>query len=176
MFTVRSQTQNQQGENLQDSLKIGHRTENRGRPSTHTQIAIVRTPAPPSARTAGQQQAVKALLNTPNNGLTIADPSQGSVSFPGVFDYAKGRECAQTQISIANTKSVETWKFTVRQGVGKDYQEGDRLSLMGKLLVILAIDAEYVIHGSLIVCEGISISAGLFLDPPVTLTYDAATS
>lgn len=177
-YTVHTKTTGSQGQDLKDSLNIGRRTENLGRPSTHTRIDIIRpNPNAPQPQPPSSQVARRALLNSPNNGTATDDPEEGSVSFPGVFDYEKARSIAQTSLSIENTRGTETWQVTIAHSAAREMEEGDRVHLFGKVFVILSLDEDMVIQGNvgdrvLITSAGVNLSLGLYLNPPITLTYD----
>jgi len=177
-YTVHSKTTGSQGQDLKDSLNIGRRTEFLGRPSTHTRMEIVRpNPNPPDPKPPAPQTSLRALLNSPNNGYTPDDPENGSIQIPGVFDFEEARSCAQVALSIENTKGTETWQVVVRHQAAAEIEEGDRVHLLGKLFVVLSLEEEMAIQcvvggRSLVTSGGVSMSLGLYLNPPVTLSFD----
>lgn len=176
-YTVKTITESAEGENFRNSTRRRHRSEQLGRPGIQQRSddpSNDRDPCVPSANLPQPQISTRYLLNTPDTGLTVDDPEEGSISFPGIYDSETGKECAEVVASISNTRDAERWSFTVSYQAGKDIEEGDRISLLGRVLIVFGLSESRQIVGSgLVSSGGIQIEAGRYLVPDVELTEDA---
>jgi hypothetical protein len=178
-YTLRTITESAEGEGFRNVTRRRHKSENLGRPSTHTredELAQKTENCPPQPTPPANQLSIRYLLNTPNS-LTESDPEEDSISFPGITDPEQGRKCAQTVASIENTKSAEQWTLTLKPARAIELAEGDLVQLAGKTLVIFRIEQTLQIQGAIgrrfvVTTEGVNLTLGRFLQPAVTLTED----
>jgi len=162
-------TQNSEGSNLKNNLSIAPTIEHKGRPSPAQRGDIRVTLTGPSPVGAPDPSKFKYLFNTAGNGYGPFDPQQGSVSYP-TENPETARLAAETESAIANSQGSERLDLVV--AYNRAYQEGDLIFVRGSLYVIFSISWSEVIYQGDVRCpDGMQLSLGRYLRPPVTLTF-----
>ena len=160
-FTVTHLTTNTEGEGGKDSITVANKTDSIGRPSIHTRLNRPDSDNPDPLYQ--DNSDFDYYLNQTEGGL-----SEGSVSFPDVDDPQTGSAAARTQLSIANTKQVET--VTLNILYQRSWGEGDRVSWDGTIWVILGIRHSQRIERGAVYTESFEVQLGKLIDTPVSLS------
>ncbi len=177
-FIVTNYTQSNEGERFRNTLRVSNRTENSGRPSIHNRVNIASAGRNINGirQQIGNQTADQYLLNTPDSGTNINTPHEGTITFPGIVDANRGRNIAETLVSIENSLNSQT--VTLEITYRDDLQEGDLLNWRGEIWVIIEINqTRSISRGNigmtqqpLMFQESFKITLGRFLDVSVSLT------
>lgn len=171
-YVITSYNQNSEGANLQNSLRIGTRKENSGRPPIHTAMQIIK-PDPCAPKPGTTQDAFNdnsyffSTTGSANQSVLGAD---GSVSYDGIVNVSEAASIAQAQSSIDNTFSVEIWRFAVPLHVAKTIAEGDGLNVGNAYLIVRSVQFSFQFIGLGQMTAVAQIEAGIYLNPPITIT------
>ncbi|MGC8711055.1 MAG: hypothetical protein ACP5RH_01560 [Leptodesmis sp.] len=168
-FEITESTQNSEGSNLKNNLAIAPTTVCKGRPSPAERGDIRVTLVGPTPAGAVDPQKYRYVLNTRGNGYGVYDPPQGSVSYP-TDSPEVGRLAAETESAIANSEGSEKLDLVVTYD--RSFQEGDLVVYKGVTYVIFSISwTENIYQNDVRNPDGMTLSLGRYLRPPVNLTY-----
>jgi hypothetical protein len=161
-----SLTQNAEGPGLKDGLTTEQFDDNSGRPSVQTRLTKTGDRCRPIALNAAKT-GMKYLLKTAGVNTTSDKVEDGSVNYPGATTPEEGLKAAETQASIDNTTTVETWELTVLPT--RRYTEGDRVTVLGVTFIVLSVTEARKIQGNLVTSDGWQLTLGKYLAPRIEL-------
>lgn len=173
VFETTKQTENQEGEGMKNSLKIGEFDQSAGRPSVHTRLVLNK-----ENNTVTDGGTTKAsldylyLLRSIGASGSASDPPNGSISFPGVVNPAEGRRCAEVALSIENTLNAET--ITIQVFPRFNFKEGDRVLYRNRYYLVIDIkkdpQVEKIGDTPVLLTSAIEVKLGRILRPSVSMT------
>lgn len=168
-FIVTTETQNSEGSNLKNSLNIAPTEFVKGRPQPAERGDIRVVLSGPLPTGAIDPNKYRYILNTVGNNYPTWASIQGSTSYP-TYTPEEGRRAAETESAIQNSQNSERLDVVVAYNRG--YQEGDLIWVRGFLYVIFSISwTEQIYQGGDVRSDGMQLSLGRYLRPPVSLTY-----
>jgi hypothetical protein len=190
-FMVESKRSNAEGAGLDNTLAIGTKIINAGRPSVHERLELygegrdeegnlegdTRT-EPPAADLASAQPEVRLLINSgeatavgfgyraPNDDLTL--PESGSVSYKGAGTKETALSAATVDAAIQATAAVEALTLTVAPT--RRYQEGDRVVFEGVSYRVWSVTEPRRIQAGQLRTDGWQLDLRREFNPPVVLS------
>jgi hypothetical protein len=156
------------GTNFKDSAAIATRTENSGRPSVHQRLDVSRIDYFGNSAEEWEQHLGHRyyLVTVGNEEIT---GTETTLSYPGVDNLEDAKKATETKISIANSRNIEKVTIDLIQ-YDPNINEGDRISLFGKIYIVFNIDAEFKIKGvNQLECSRFQLSLGRLVKPTVSL-------
>lgn len=172
VYETTKQTENQEGEGMKNSLKIGEFDQSAGRPSVHTRLVLNKEND--GVTVGGTTKAsldYLYLLRSVGASGSANDPPNSSISFPGVVSPAEGRRCAEVALSIENTLNAET--ITIQVFPRFNFKEGDRVLYRNRYYLVIDIKKDPQIERlgdtPVLLTSAIEVKLGRMLSPSVTM-------